>query len=46
MAVRQFRQGRLAEMMKRLDGKVAVVTGENDGFGLATAESLIKKARK
>jgi hypothetical protein len=36
MKARQFRQEGTAEMMKRLEGKVAVATGGNSCIGLAT----------
>ena len=32
--------------MKKLEGKVAVITGGNSGIGLATAKRFVKKARK
>jgi NAD(P)-dependent dehydrogenase (short-subunit alcohol dehydrogenase family) len=33
-------------MMKRLEGKVAVVTGGNSGIGLATAKRLQQEGGK
>ena len=29
------------KMMKKLEGKVAVITGENSGIGLATAQRFV-----
>jgi len=43
METRQHQQEETATMMKRLEGRVAVVTGGNSGIGLATAKRLQKE---